>query len=198
MSKILEDRYLIIRKILHLLTVFVLVIYVLLPNTQRDVFLLSLMLFVIAIEYLRLVLHVRIPFFWHLWGREEAKQPGGEFFLIVGIILAVKLFPLVIGILASLCVIFGDAVATVVGRYYGKRRIFFEKTLEGLLASIFICFVLIFSLTGSFLFAFLLALFSSFVELFSVMVDDNLVVPIVTGVFAYILWVLMPGALAFV
>ncbi len=194
----LRDKYLLIRKVFHLLSVFILVAYVLLPQAYRNLFLISVLLLAVIVEYARLVFHMKIPFFWRLWERDEAKQLGGEFFLFVGIVLALKLFPFIIGLIASLCVIFGDTVATIVGRYYGKRKIFLDKTLEGFLTSFFVCFVLISFFAESFFFSFLLALFSSLVELFAVGIDDNLLVPFLTGLFAYFLTLVFPHALSFI
>jgi dolichol kinase len=75
---------------------------------------------------------------------------------------------------------FGDASAALVGKRMGKRKIFWDKTLEGSLACFFVCFLI-----GLFFFKWPLALagalIAAFIELFPWALNDNFWMPIISA-----------------
>jgi len=84
-------------------------------------------------------------------------------------------------VLASLFYIaLGDAAAALVGKRVGKRKIFWEKTLEGSLACFLVCFMI-----GLFFFKLPLALAgalaAAIIELFPWMLNDNFWMPIISA-----------------
>ena len=74
----------------------------------------------------------------------------------------------------------GDASAALVGKRIGKRKIFWEKTLEGSLACFLVCFII-----GLFFFKLPLALAgalaAAIIELFPWALNDNFWMPIIAA-----------------
>ncbi len=112
----------------------------------------------------------------------EQYQLTGATYLIMGFLLAVLLFPRQVAIFGMLVVAVSDALAAVVGRTWGRHRIFREKTLEGTLAFILATFVI-----ALLLFAYpvwmllIISLIIGVWEMFWQYSADNLVLPILCG-----------------
>lgn len=131
------------------------------------------------------------------YGKILKEKPGrilGTTFFLVASLLSILLFEKGIAISVLLFSVFGDAASTIVGVKYGKTKLFGEKSLEGSLAFFIICFFvglfLIFSrrmflgLTGpTKLLLILVGSFAaSFIELLPIPLDDNLTIPLFSGV----------------
>ncbi len=131
------------------------------------------------------------------YGKILKERPGrilGTTCFLAASLLSILLFEKGIAISVLLFSVFGDAASTIVGVKYGKTKLFGEKSLEGSLAFFIICFFvglfLIFSrrmflgLTGpTKLFLILVGSFAaSFIELLPIPLDDNLTIPLFSGV----------------
>ncbi|MFH1760130.1 MAG: hypothetical protein ABIA63_03425 [bacterium] len=91
-----------------------------------------------------------------------------------------------IAFLALSCIILGDASAAIIGKNYGKHKIG-RKTLEGSAACLAICLLIFFCCRGflqeiTLLQGITCAFATALLELIPVRLDDNLYVPIFTGV----------------
>jgi undecaprenyl-diphosphatase len=135
----------------------------------------------------------KIPVITPLLGFFERKKdrlhfPGrGSFFLILGVLLTVILFPRFIAIPAIIIMAVGDSVTNIAGRYFGALRnpLNPNKTLEGSLAG-FICALGASTLFMSFWPAFFACVGAMFLESIPFKygkheIDDNIIVPLAAG-----------------
>lgn len=133
----------------------------------------------LVFDYVRAGLKIKIPLYSR-WGRisfgTESIHPIT--FLLIGVIIALPIssFELVMAGLAMY--IYGDSAAAVLGKGFGKVRLFKTKTLEGSVAmfvfSMFAGAFFISNLTA----LFLLALFASLIELFLLRLPDAMIIPL--------------------
>ena len=119
-------------------------------------------------------LFLKVPFFHHLsYSMTRDKEHPGEILLkfFVGILLPLLLNqPWIVLIIAV-----GDGMAAMVGRFFGKTKIYKNKSLEGTLSGFFGAW----AVSNQFYHIPLLAAgLYTLAELFTPL-DDNLVVPVV-------------------
>ena len=130
---------------------------------------------------------------------------GSEIFQIAGIMITLAAYDLRIATAAILMIIFSDPAAALVGKTFGKHKLYKKKTYEGttagLITNLIIGFIVIranfISLTW-FIFPtpfgeamwipiIGMAIIATVTELFVDKIDDNLAVPIMTGLVGQIL-----------
>jgi diacylglycerol kinase (CTP) len=120
-------------------------------------------------------------FFGQLAGRKEDEGPNASFFYAVSLFIAVVLFEPRIAMGAIISLAIGDPVAGIIGTLFGRIRIK-GKAVEGAVANFAVSFFLINVVVSSPWIALSGALAGSLVELLPIpKVDDNLSVPIVSG-----------------
>jgi dolichol kinase len=120
-------------------------------------------------------------FFGQLAGRKEEEGPNASFFYAVSLLIAVVLFEPRIAMGAIISLALGDPVAGIVGTLFGRLRIK-GKAVEGAVANLAASFLLINLIVESPWIALAGALAGAAIELLPVpKVDDNLSVPIVSG-----------------
>jgi len=124
--------------------------------------------------------------------RKEAKRPfTGAFWFYLGLGLAFLLFPLEAASAAGAVLAISDSVSTMVGKKFGRRKIAGKKTLEGTLAFFISGFLvcLVFVNPPASLAATLAATLAELLpeassvsrSKFSGLVDDNFLIPIISG-----------------
>ncbi len=106
--------------------------------------------------------------------------------MFVASLIAFLVFPRDVAVLALSFLAVGDAVATIVGKQIGKRRLF-GKTLEGDLACIVSCavvgFVFHYVGLGVPLLTILVGIVAATIaEVMPIPINDNLTVPLFAGV----------------
>ncbi len=119
--------------------------------------------------------------------RSRRRRYSGAINFLAGIGVIIFILPENIASISIIVLCIGDGVSTLVGRYFGKNRLFhndsksWEGSLSGFAASTAVC-LLITNLP--------VALFASFIGMFveslSIGVDDNLSVPFAVGVSVYL------------
>lgn len=188
------------RKAVHFLSLFIILIYFLVSDffNQRVAltFLVMILIIFIEFEYLRLEVPRKIPFLDKIWvwtkRRKEKHMLGGDVFFLLGAILALAIFDPKVAIAAILMTTFGDLVAALVGKKFGKHRIIKNKTWEGTLSELavniligFLVFIvspgLPFSSWQLWLILSVIALSAVLVETLVSKIDDNLLIPIFAG-----------------
>ncbi len=122
--------------------------------------------------------------------KEHLKQfPGrGVIFFFIGVLLAIKLFPKDIALASIAILTIGDSLSHIFGLYFGRTKNFFgngNKMLEGTIFGIIFGFLaaILFVAWYEALIASIIAMIAEAVEfeLNKNPVDDNVVVPLVSG-----------------
>ncbi len=195
------------RKFIHLLSIFILVIYLFFASTFSHRFALFVLAFFLIIsiefEYFRIETGKRLPIIHHLWQYKRASERnkiGGEVFFLIGAIICFAIFDLRIAAAAILMTTFGDMSAALIGKRFGKIKIMKNRTLEGILSQfavdLIIGFFIIRTLVGGqiwwthsltplgqplWLVIFGMAAIATLVETLVYKMDDNLLVPLFAG-----------------
>lgn len=186
-----------LRKAWHILTgLFGLFIYFTLGYTAKSVGMGILIfgLLSLGFEYARLnseKLNVFVLKYMGIFMREaERNSLSGLPFYALGVGSSLVFFDEKIAILSILFLIFSDPISSAFGIKYGTQKIYANKSLEGSVAGFITCFiiVLVFGMLNLnvninlFAFSLIAATAACLTELFSINIDDNLTIPIVSGV----------------
>ena len=146
----------------------------------------------------------------------EQNSMSGSFYMLLGIVISLSIFNYNIAIAVILMAIFGDLFAALVGKKFGKTK-FLSKTLEGTTAGFLVNLIIAFIfLRGSFeifgnstlwnvlnniltnfnllelnlYLIFAAAFFASFAELYFENIDDNLSIPVFSGFFTFLIFII--------
>jgi diacylglycerol kinase (CTP) len=121
--------------------------------------------------------------------KSELRSITGLPFYAVGVALSLILFSEKIAMLSILFLIFADPISSYVGIRFGKDKFLPNKSIQGSLAGFFVCaiitliYILIIGNAGPYLilFALLAGLVGSISEMMSFLIDDNLTIPVISG-----------------
>ena len=111
---------------------------------------------------------------------EEKRSWGSHTYYALGAFICILLFPKDIVICATATLVVGDSIAAIIGKMIGKHKIYKSKTLEGSMACFLSCLVLCWVLVSAPL-AVIGAATATLTELFTIKINDNLSIPVVTG-----------------
>lgn len=128
---------------------------------------------------------------------------GTVYFPISLLILVIFTFGVInrpeIGAVGILVLGYGDGLAAVVGKAYGKRKLVNNKSLEGSLTMLFASFVVVLaillvagvSLVSTLIAAVVVSILSTLIELYTPKGLDNLTVPLFSSLIVYVLLLLI-------
>ncbi|RLG14684.1 MAG: CTP--2,3-di-O-geranylgeranyl-sn-glycero-1-phosphate cytidyltransferase [Candidatus Nanohalarchaeota archaeon] len=182
-----------IRKLIHLNALFIVLLYEFFGKQITLVVLMIALVIALGAEYLRIEHGMKIPFFDATYRRRERKALGGHVFFVIGAILVISVFSKEVAIISILMTVFGDAAAAIFGRAYGKHYIsgLKNKAIEGVFAEfvadmfVGIIYLWLFVGTISPVWWFILiamATVATIVETISRRLDDNLLIPVFSGI----------------
>ena len=125
----------------------------------------------------------------------EKNSVSGMPFYALGVSLSLFFFPPQIAILSILYLIFADPIASFCGILYGRDKILPNKSLQGTIAAFSVCYIvtLVYGLIHSspsmnlLVFSIVAGLIGAVSELCSQFVDDNLCIPVISGLGLFIL-----------
>ena len=180
-----------LRKSVHLVSVLIVLIY---EFFGKEAILWVLMIFLVTVlflDYFRLEHNMRIPFFYTMYREGEADRLGGHIYFALGAISAIALFSKEIAYAAVLMTTFGDMVAALIGKSYGKRRVFQktfknDKSIERSASEFLTDLMVGLLILGNPLVSLVMAFSATLTETAVNKIDDNLVVPILAGFFGQI------------
>lgn len=208
----------IVRKLLHLISLSFLVVYAVFSEyfTHKKALLaLSLMLIILfELEYVRIELRKKIPIIGWLNDRfrreRENQYLGGEVFFLIGAIISLAVFDVRIAFTAILMTTFGDLAASIIGIRFGRTWLFKDRALEGILAELIVnlgigfLFLRMFvqgsdwwwqslTLMGQPIWSIIIVMASvaTIVEVAVSRIDDNLLVPVISGFAGQIMLMMM-------
>ena len=144
-----------------------------------------LLIIFLILEYFRLELNWRMPFFSQFIRPKEQNRMFGVIYFLSATIISLAVFDYKIALAALLMTTFGDMVAALVGKKYGTTLIYRNKTWAGFLAELVTNLIVgFFVLNGlpAYIYIVLgMALVATIVETLVDELDDNLLIPIFSG-----------------
>jgi len=180
------------RKLIHLSSSAIpLILYILPPDIGLAV-VAAMLILAITVDVVRLHIPAVQQFFEKLFGQamrpHEAKELTGSTFLCLSAMVCIVLFPLPIAVSALFFLTIGDTAAALVGQKWGKTVLVPGKTLEGTMACLITCTIVVVIMPGVTLIAGLPgALTATIVELFGTeTIDDNFGIPVFSAV---VMWI---------
>lgn len=142
------------------------------------------------------VIRLRVPavqrFFKRVFGAalrpHEANELTGSTFMCISALVCIVLFPLHIAVSALFFLTLGDTAAALIGQKWGRTTILQGKTLEGTMACLLTCTIVVVVMPGVPLIAGLAgALTATTVELLGTeTIDDNFGIPVLSSV---VMWI---------
>jgi len=183
------------RKILHLIILVALIVYFAIKSQAGQqaalLFLVVLLLIFLILEYFRLDLNLKIPFFHKFIRSKEEHMVYGAIFFLSSVIITLAVFDTAIALAALLMTAFGDMSAAIAGKKYGTTMLFRNKTVVGfvtelttnLIVALIISLLFSINIYITIIMAFAATITESLVD----EMDDNLMVPIVSGFIGQIL-----------
>ncbi len=157
----------------------------------------ALLILAIAVDVVRLRVRTVQRFFHRTFGTamrpHEASELTGSTYLSLASLVCIVLFTVPIAVAALLFLTVGDTAAALVGQRWGKRRLRPGKTLEGTVACLFCCLVVVGVMPGLPLLPGLVgAVVATVVELLgTAAIDDNFGIPVSSGLAMWIVTALM-------
>ncbi|KPJ49740.1 hypothetical protein AMJ40_04825 [candidate division TA06 bacterium DG_26] len=173
------------RKLLHLSALAIPILYYFVPEyISKPVLLLVTGVFIL-VEVLRLRLPSLRAFFvdatQSLIRRHELTTLTGSTYLLISSSLCVLFVRKDIAIASISYLILGDTMAAIVGKRYGRVKVF-GKTLEGFAACFITCLIIGAVIPGiDFGIALVGALVASLVEILPIPIDDNVRIPLMSA-----------------
>lgn len=176
-----------IRKFLHLMTMVIPISYIFIDRFPMVLFLAFLGVLAVIIDFLRLEVKPIGRFFLRyfgsiMWEREKHALTGATTYALAAF-LSVYFFDKWIAIAVLLFLAFGDTAAHIIGVRWGITYFDSEKTIEGSAACLIICLGISLLLPEPDIIVLIVgAVIASAVELFPLGVDDNITLPLISGV----------------
>ncbi len=139
----------------------------------------------LTVDYLRLKSDFIEKIFMRIFGsalrQHEKKNLTGATYVFTGSVVAIFLFPKEIAVPSLLILAISDTLAALIGIPFGKHK-FLKKSLEGS-AAFFISASIILAIfyPGNLLIAMLIAASVTLAEAYPINLDDNFLIPILSG-----------------
>jgi len=193
----------IIRKIFHIFSI----LFLLIPlHFFGKYSITALMIFMMLIFYpiSKFKIQNKLTFlFWKILEYIERERnmktlPAKQAFaLAFGLIFVSVFFDEKILSISIISIAVFDGVATLVGKYFGKIKLFGKKTLEGTVSGIIANSVSLYFFLQDFWVSILISIFVAIVEIYSsdedILTDDNFTVPVATAFFCWFLFLYLKG-----
>jgi len=182
------------RKIIHITILIVLAAYFLIQDSLISagyttvlakqvalLFLVALLIIFLVLEYFRLELGWKMPFFSQFIRPKEQHRMYGVIYFLSATIISLAVFDYKIALAALLMTTFGDMVAALVGKRYGSTLIYRNKTWAGFLGEMATNLIVGFIILDSIYVILGMAVVATIVETLVDELDDNLLIPLFSG-----------------
>ena len=188
-----------LRKLLHLSNLVIPFTYLFYfeSKVQALIILLPITSFAFLIEYLRInSTSVKNTFDKYLFSMLRKHEKSGKYtgatWVFISSTLSIGIFPKEIAIISLVYMSIGDTAAGLIGRKFGRIKIF-NKTLEGALAGFIVCLMvgLMIDLNLSKTVVTIGALSATIIELMPIPIDDNLRIPLFSGTVMYFMSIVL-------
>ncbi len=130
-----------VRKLIHLFSLSIPIIYYLIPSSTSITILICLTVFALIVDGGRFVSKSFAKVFYRTFGfllrkhelDNEKKNLTGATYVLISALICALIFPKVIFVTAFTILIISDTMAALIGRKFGKRK-FLRKSFEGTLS----------------------------------------------------------------
>ena len=188
-----ELRIEIVRKALHFLIALVPSMLVI-DKTATVVILVAGTLSYTLMEYLR-ISGIKVPLISSVTVMASRPRDAGHFVigpitLGLGALFALLIYPSTAAIIAIYALAFGDGIASLVGKFFGKWRpaFLYGKSIEGSAACFIVVFISAFMVSGSVYIAVMAAFTATIVESMPLGDYDNLLIPVTVGLVVHFVY----------
>lgn len=183
------------RKAIHLTILIVIAVFFIIKNAfgmqSALIALVALLIVFIVLEYFRLELNMKLPFFQQFVRPKEEFRVYGVIFFLTSSIICLAAFDTSIAIAALLMTTFGDVAAAIAGKKWGTSILFKNKTAvgfaAGLVTNLFVAVAVSLFFVINIYIPIIMAFVASISETLVDELDDNLVVPVFAGFVGQIL-----------
>ena len=188
-----------LRKLLHLSNLVIPFTYLFYFDSKVEalIILLPITLLAFLIEYFRInSISVKNIFdkylFSMLRNHEKSGKYTGATWVFISSTLSIGIFPKDIAIISLIYMSIGDTAAGLIGRKFGRIKIY-NKTLEGALAGFIVCLIvgLMIDLNLSKTVVAIGALSAAIIEFMPISIDDNLRIPLFSGTVMYVMSIVL-------
>ena len=184
------------RKIIHITILIVLILYFTIKKQAGQqpalLFLVAILLIFLVLEYFRLELNFKLPFFHQFIRPKEQYRVYGVIYFLSATIIAFAVFDAPIALAALLMTTFGDVAAAIAGKKYGTTILFKNKTVIGfsaeLATNIIVAILISLFFSINIYIPLIMAFAATVAETLVDELDDNLIVPLVSGFIGQILF----------
>jgi len=190
------------RKAIHLSSISIPIIYYHIQKEIALMILLPLFLGFFLVDFLKMYVKPLSRWYYKVFSSmlrpheldENKPHFNGATFVMFSACVTIAFFPKMIAIAAFTILIISDSVAALIGRKFGKHKIA-GKTLEGSSAFfISAMFIVAYTPNLDILAGSIMSLVATVAELFPIKlghftIDDNLTVPILSGIAAYLYYI---------
>ena len=145
---------------------------------------LTILLFCVslAVEFLRITGRLKLGMAGKYLKEKEQKKPTGSLFYVVAALVTILFFRKEVAICSLLVLCISDPLSSLVGRRLGRHPLF-GKSIEGTLAFFVSSLIILAFCSFGLSVALAVALIATLTELLTPRyLDDNLTIPIMTGV----------------
>ena len=180
------------RKSIHLLGLVFPILYVFTTRYTATIAVGALLAIVLGVELLKVLLPAFRGIFMRIFSpilRSQEQKGGltGATYYLIGSFLCILLFDKTLAIVCLCFLTLGDLFAALIGKQWGRIKLFSRKSLEGSLACFIVCTAValliglhpVVAITG--------ALVATLIELLPTGVDDNVTIPLISGLAMHLL-----------
>ena len=173
------------RKLIHITILIVLALYFLIEDRYGKqvalIFLVLLLIIFLILEYFRLELGCKMPYFSQFIRPKEENRMYGVIYFLAATVICLAVFDWSIALAALLMTTFGDMVAALAGKRWGTTILFRNKTLVGFNAELFVNLIVGFAVLQNIYIIIGMAITATAVETLVDELDDNLLIPLFAG-----------------
>ncbi len=170
------------RKIIHITLLVVLALYFLIEERYSKqvalIFLVLLLIIFLILEYFRLELGWKMPYFSRFIRPKEESRMYGVIYFLSATVICLAVFDKEIALAALLMTTFGDMIAALAGRKWGTTILFRNKTVVGFNAELLVNLIVGFIVLQNIYIIIGMSITATAVETLVDEVDDNLLIPL--------------------
>ena len=180
------------RKSIHLLGLVFPILYVFTTRHTAIITVGVLLAIALGIELLKVFLPAFRVIFMRIFSpmlRSQEQRGGltGATYYLIGSFLCILLFDKTLAIVCLCFLTLGDLFAALIGKQWGRIKLFSRKSLEGSLACFIVCAAAALLIGLHPVVAIAGALVATLIELLPTGVDDNVTIPLISGLAMHLL-----------